>query len=50
MIDLYARPAPNGQEIRIVRDKTGLPYRVHAIDIGPGDQLQPRFLTMFQKH
>jgi GST-like protein len=46
MIDLYSWPTPNGHKIHIMLEETGLPYRVHAIDIGAGDQFKPEFLKI----
>jgi GST-like protein len=46
MIDLYTWPTPNGHKIHIMLEETGLPYRVHAIDIGVGDQFKPEFLKI----
>ena len=46
MIDLYTWPTPNGHKIHIMLEEVGLPYRVHAIDIGKGDQFQPDFLKI----
>jgi GSH-dependent disulfide-bond oxidoreductase len=46
MIDLYTWPTPNGHKIHIMLEECGLPYRVHAIDIGAGDQFKPDFLKI----
>ena len=46
MIDLYTWPTPNGHKIHIMLEETGLPYRVHAIDIQAGDQFKPEFLAL----
>ena len=46
MIDLYTWPTPNGHKIHIMLEETGLPYRVHPIDIGAGDQFKPDFLKI----
>ena len=46
MIDLYTWPTPNGHKIHIMLEETGLPYRVHPIDIGAGDQFKPEFLAI----
>ena len=45
-IDLYTWPTPNGHEIHIMLDECGLPYNVHAVDIGAGDQFRPDFLKI----
>ncbi len=46
MIDLYTWSTPNGRKISIMLEETGLPYTVHPIDIGKGDQYAESFLTM----
>ena len=46
MIDLYTWPTPNGHKIHIMLEETGLTYRVHAVDIGAGDQFKPEFLAI----
>ena len=46
MIDLYTWPTPNGHKIHIMLEETGIPYRVHAINIGAGDQFEPAFLKI----
>jgi len=46
MIDLYTWPTPNGRKVHIFLEETGLPYTVHAIDIGKGDQFKPEFLKI----
>ena len=46
MIDLYTWPTPNGHKIHIMLEECGLPYRVHPINIGTGDQFKPEFLRI----
>ena len=46
MIDLYTWTTPNGRKVSIMLEETGLPYRVHPIDIGKGDQFTPEFLAI----
>ena len=46
MIDLYTWPTPNGHKIHIMLEECKLPYRVHAVNIGTGDQFQPEFLRI----
>jgi GST-like protein len=46
MIDLYSWPTPNGHKIHIMLEECDLPYRVHPIDIGAGDQFTPEFLAI----
>ena len=45
-IDLYYWPTPNGWKITIMLEECGLPYTVHPINIGKGDQFKPEFLTI----
>jgi len=46
VIDLYSWPTPNGHKIHIMLEECALPYRVHAVDIGAGQQFQPEFLAI----
>ena len=46
MIEVYTWPTPNGHKIHIMLEEVGLPYRVHAVDIGAGDQFKPEFLKI----
>ena len=46
MIEFYAWPTPNGYKISILLEEIGLPYTVHPIDIGKGDQFEPEFLRI----
>lgn len=46
MIDLYSTATPNGHKIHIMLEECGLPYRIHHIDIGAGDQFKPAFLAI----
>jgi len=46
MIDVYSTATPNGHKVHIMLEETGLPYRVHHIDIGTGDQFKPDFLAI----
>jgi GST-like protein len=46
MIDLYTWPTPNGHKIHILLEECGLPYKVHAVNIGQGDQFKPKFLKI----
>ncbi|MEZ5831754.1 MAG: glutathione S-transferase N-terminal domain-containing protein [Dongiaceae bacterium] len=46
MIDVYTWPTPNGHKVHIALEELGLPYTVHAIDIGEGDQFKPEFLKI----
>ncbi len=46
MIDLYYWPTPNGHKITIFLEEAELPYTIHPINIGKGDQFQPAFLQI----
>ncbi|UZG45958.1 glutathione binding-like protein [Caldimonas thermodepolymerans] len=46
MIEVYSWPTPNGHKVHIMLEECGLPYTVHAIDIGAGDQFKPEFLAI----
>ena len=46
MIDLYTWPTPNGQTVQIVLEELDMPYEVHAVDIGAGEQFEPEFLAL----
>ena len=46
MIDLYTWTTPNGRKVSIMLEEIGLPYTVHAIDIGKGEQFTPEFLKI----
>jgi GST-like protein len=45
-IELYYWPTPNGQKISIFLEEATLPYAVHPVDIGNGDQFKPEFLKI----
>ena len=46
MIDVYSTATPNGHKVHILLEELTLPYRVHHIDIGAGDQFKPDFLAI----
>ena len=46
MIDLYTWTTPNGRKVSIMLEECGLPYRVHKVDIGKGEQFRPEFLAI----
>ena len=46
MIEVYSWATPNGHKVHIMLEECGLPYRVHAVDIGAGDQFKPDFLAI----
>jgi GSH-dependent disulfide-bond oxidoreductase len=45
-IDLYYWPTPNGWKISIMLEECGLPYRLHKVNIGRGEQFAPEFLAI----
>lgn len=46
MIDLYYWPTPNGHKITVALEEMGLPYTIHPVNIGKGDQFEPAFLKI----
>ncbi|MBP9962107.1 thiol:disulfide oxidoreductase [Pseudomonas sp. FFUP_PS_473] len=46
MIDLYYWTTPNGHKITLFLEETGLPYRIHPINIGKGEQFAADFLKI----
>ena len=45
-VDLYYWPTPNGWKVSIALEEMGLPYALHLINIGAGDQFAPDFLKI----
>ena len=45
-IELHYWPTPNGWKITIFLEEAGLPYDLHLVDIGKGDQFKPDFLRI----
>lgn len=45
-IELYYWPTPNGHKITIFLEEAGVPYQIHRVDIGNGDQFKPEFLAI----
>lgn len=50
MIELWSWSTPNGQKIHIALEELGLPYEVHPVDIGKGEQFAPAFLAINPNH
>jgi GST-like protein len=46
MIDVYTWATPNGHKVHIMLEECGLPYAVHPVNIGTGDQFRPEFLAI----
>lgn len=45
-IDIYYWPTPNGWKITIALEEMGLPYKLHLVNIGKGEQFAPDFLAL----
>src|ERR1700730_11801023 len=46
MIDLYYWTTPNGHKVTMFLEETGMPYTIHPVNIGKGDQFKPEFLKI----
>ena len=46
MIELYTWGTPNGRKVSIMLEELGLPYNVHAINIGKDDQFKPEYIAI----
>lgn len=46
MIDLYYWTTPNGHKLTLFFEETGLPYTMHPINIGKGEQFAAEFLRI----
>ena len=46
MIELYTWSTPNGRKVSIMLEECALPYRVHKIDIGKGDQFAADYVAI----
>jgi GST-like protein len=45
-LDLYFFPTPNGQKITLMLEECELPYTVHLVHLGKGDQFQAEYLKI----
>lgn len=45
-IALYYWPTPNGWKITIMLEELGVPYEIHYVNIGRGEQFEPDFLKI----
>jgi GST-like protein len=45
-IDVYYAATPNGRKATIMLEELGVPYTLHFIRIGRGDQFKPEFLAI----
>jgi len=46
MIDFYTWTTPNGRKVSIMLEELGLPYHVHPVNIGKGEQFAPEYLKI----
>lgn len=46
MIHLHYWPTPNGHKITLFLEEADLPYTLHPVNIGAGDQFHPTFLAI----
>ena len=46
MIDLYYWTTPNGHKPVIFLEETGLPYKIHPVNITKDEQFKPQFLKV----
>ena len=46
MIDFFYWPTPNGWKVSILLEELELPYKMHPVNIGKGDQFNPEFLKI----
>ena len=46
MIDLYTAPTPNGWKASVTLEEMGIPYEVHAIELGKGTQKEAWYLKI----
>jgi len=46
MIELYTWTTPNGRKVSIMLEELGVPYTVHPVNIGEGEQHAPGFLEI----
>jgi GST-like protein len=49
-IQLYAFDTPNGRKITVALEEMGLPYEVHVVDLGKGEQHDPAFVKISPTH
>jgi GST-like protein len=45
-LHLHAFDTPNARKISVALEEMGLPYQVHIVDIGQGEQFDPAFLAI----
>lgn len=45
-VDVYYAATPNGHKVTIMLEELGVPYALHFVRIGRGDQFKPEFLAI----
>ena len=50
MIEVWTWPTPNGHKIHIALEELGLPYTVHPVNSGAGEQMAAEFLAINPNH
>ena len=50
MVKLHTSTTPNGRKVSIALEEIGVPYEVHAVDLGKNEQLTPAFLALNPNH
>ncbi|MEB3210725.1 MAG: glutathione S-transferase N-terminal domain-containing protein [Leptolyngbyaceae bacterium] len=46
MIDLYTYTTPNGRKPAILLEELQLPYTIHSVNIGKGEQFSPEYVAI----
>ncbi len=46
MIHLYTSPTPNGHKVSCLLEALQMPYEVHSVNLGEGDQHKPDFVKI----
>lgn len=46
MIELYTHTTPNGQKPAILLEELQLPYQIHQVNIGKGEQFSPEYIAI----
>ncbi|MEM9451561.1 MAG: glutathione S-transferase N-terminal domain-containing protein [Cyanobacteria bacterium P01_E01_bin.6] len=46
MIELYTYTTPNGRKPAILLEELQLPYQIHSVDIGKGEQFSPEYISI----
>ena len=46
MIELHYWPTSNGHKITMALEEMGLPYEIHPVNIGKGEQFRPAFIAI----